>query len=330
MVIRVLSIDGGGMRGVGAAHMLAYLETQLLAAGKPGVADSFDLFVGTSTGAIIAAGLATDGYEGHDRSPAKLRQLYYDYGSRMFTPALKGLNPFGLMRGKYREESKGNALKEVLGEITIGKLKRNFLATSYNIGDGPGPVFVNGGPNYPLSDRAYDSLPLWQVVNASSSAPIYFDPSILTGEFVADQGVDGGLFANNPAMCGYVEARALFGKALAAIAQDDIIVVSFGCGQQSLRFPSRKRWGLLQWAAPWYGMPLLEAMFDGQSATVSHQMKHLLHDRFFRFDFDLRSLGKVALDDARHPDLDRVKNAADASLATSDTKELIKNLVAVL
>ena len=69
MVTRFLCVDGGGVRAVGAAHMLAYLDAQLLAAGKGRVADSFDLFVGKSTGAIIAAGLATDGYEGRDRSP---------------------------------------------------------------------------------------------------------------------------------------------------------------------------------------------------------------------------------------------------------------------
>ena len=80
MKIRVLSIDGGGIRGIAPAHMLARLEQKLLDSGKLKVADSFELFVGTSTGCIVAAGLAASGQAAQPLAPKDIEQLYHTHG----------------------------------------------------------------------------------------------------------------------------------------------------------------------------------------------------------------------------------------------------------
>jgi patatin-like phospholipase/acyl hydrolase len=319
MAYRVLSIDGGGVRGVGAAHMLCALDEALRAKGKGGVADNFDLLVGTSTGSIIAAGLAASG-EGK-LSPAGIKQLYYDRAGEMFTRALLGLNPFGIFRGQYKQAAKGRVLREFLGDLTLGSLQRNFMATFYNVGAGPGPVFAHGGASYrDAGDADYDALKLWQVVNASSSAPLYFDPSPVEGLPFPARGVDGGLFANNPAMCAYVEARELWKSA-------DILVASFGCGQQSISYPRRRHWAAIEWVAP--QTPLLEAIFDGQSQAASHEMTFVT-DAWYRFEFGLGATRTVKLDDTRRESLDRIVEAADAFLATPEAAAQMKALVDVL
>jgi patatin-like phospholipase/acyl hydrolase len=320
MTYRVLSIDGGGMRGVAPAQMLCVLDAELKKAGKGSVADNFDLFVGTSTGCIIAAGLAASGSADQDLSPNAIKQLYYKRGKAMFRKTLWGFNPFGIFGGEYKQASKGRVLREVLGDLTLGDLKRNFLGIFYNIGAGPGPIFAHGGPSYGDSGE-FNALKLWQVVNASSSPPIYFDPSKVEAGAFRARGVDGGLFANNPAMCAYVEAREL--------STDDILVASFGCGQQSIEYPHRRRWSSIEWISPWAGAPLIEAMFDGQTQSVSHEMKYVTQS-WFRFEFSLDGLPPVALDDTRRQSLDEMVKAANAYLASDAGDAQMKALVSAL
>jgi patatin-like phospholipase/acyl hydrolase len=266
--------------------------------------------------------LAASGSVKSDLSPQAIRQLYYDDGKAMFRKTLWGLNPFAIFRGKYKQAAKGRVLHKLLGDLTLGDLERNFMGTFYNIGSGPGPIFANGGPAYGASGK-YNALKLWQVVNASSSAPVYFDPSEVEAGAFRARGVDGGLFANNPAMCAYVEARELS-------KGDDILVASFGCGQLSIEFPNRRRWSSIEWIAPWAGAPLIEAMFDGQTQSVSHEMKLVNEQRWFRFEFSLDGLPPVALDDTRHESLDEMVKAANAYLATPTGDAQMKALVAAL
>ena len=309
MKIRVLSIDGGGIRGIAPAHMLARLEQKLLDSGKLKVADSFELFVGTSTGCIVAAGLAASGQAAQPLAPKDIEQLYHTHGQAMFTSQWAGIGPFPLFSGKYKESAKGAVLRQILGNLPLGELERNFLGTFYNVAAGPGPIFPNGGPQYRnVGDNRFSQVPLWNVVNASSSAPFYFDPAELTALHHDMRGADGGLFANNPAMCGYVEAVKTWAGENGE--KPEFLVASFGCGQSTVKFEKQKRWGVLQWAAPTRGVPLLEAMFDGQSETVHYQMKKLLEpENYFRLEFSLDGFGKIAMDDASDANIARILKA---------------------
>lgn len=317
MTINVLSVDGGGIRGVGTAHILEEFEKRL---GAP-LHEAFQLFVGTSTGAILAGGLAAKGM-----SAAEIKALYRKDGKKMFVRSFLGSLEHGLFRAKYKTERKGETLKSILGELTLGKIERNFLGTFYDIGDQPGPVFANGGPDYRAKrepDDKYHDWPLWAVINASSSAPMYFDPAPFEIGGRTVLGVDGGLFANNPTMCAFVEARNLFGT-------DDINVVSAGTGLSKLSFPRRKRWGLITWGSPFDHVPMMEAMFDGQSSTVSHQVEQVLGQRSFRFEFSLDKCPHVTMDDVSIPNQDAILKAADDYLKLPDTQTLLNSAVAAV
>ena len=330
MTKHVLSIDGGGIRGIGPAHMLAALDRMVRksAAEEVRLSQCFDLFVGTSTGCILAGGLAADAQLSADLSPEALEKLYRDRGRAMFTPDVFGSNPLDWSHAKYKTRAKGRVLQEILGDLTLGELDRNFMGTYYNIGASPGPVFAHGGPAYRANPKEnkpeYAKIPVWEVIDASSSAPVYFDPALVEAPGYQAVGVDGGMFANNPAMCAYVEAIKLWGPA------EEIVVASFGCGYQSVSYPQRSTWGVLEWASPAKGLPILQVISHGQSETVSHQAEHILgSDRFYRFDFCLDGL-KVRMDDPSVQNLDRIIAAADVLLASPACQARMAQLAARL
>jgi predicted acylesterase/phospholipase RssA len=110
---------------------------------------------------------------------------------------------------------------------------------------------------------------MWQVARATSAAPTYFEPFKIEIDTHAHYYslIDGGVFANNPAMCAYVEAKMMYPDA------DDFILVSIGTGELVQRLPHDEAdsWGLAQWARP-----LLGVVFDGVSDTVDYQLQKLL------------------------------------------------------
>jgi len=317
VTINVLSVDGGGIRGVGSAHILEVFEKQL---GRP-LHEAFELFVGTSTGSILAGGIAAKAL-----SATQLKALYLEDGHKMFVRSLLGTIERGFFRAKYRTDRKGQTVRHIIGDVSLGEIPRNFMAAFYDIGDRPGPVFANGGPTYRAKDPPDDNYrdwPLWSVINASSSAPMYFDPAPISIGGRSVLGVDGGVFANNPTICAFIEARNLF-------KTDDIVVISIGTGLTRLSFPRQKRWGVLQWASPFDHIPLMEAMFDGQSSTVSHQMEQILDGRFFRFEFNLDKYTHVTMDDASAANQQAIIDAADSYLQDSSTVQQMADAIAAV
>ena len=310
----ILSIDGGGIRGVAPARMLVHMDRALQRAGGPRVSEAFDLLVGVSTGALVAAALAAG-----PSDPAAVVELYRTQGERIFgrQGLLAGLRNF--FRQKHSAKPLEALLKEVFADLTLGQLRRNLLIPFYSMHPGePRAVFAHGGPAYPPDAGGHDYSPLLlrEVVRASTAAPTYFNPAEVrengASERVAYLGIDGGLFANNPALCAYVEARKLF-------PGEEIVVVSMGCGKAKTTYPRGIRnWGLFDWIAPAHGVPLLKAVMHGQTDSVDHQMRVLLGpaggDAFYRFEFPLDDVGK-GLDDASAANIDRLIAAADRAMA---------------
>lgn len=309
----ILSIDGGGIRGVAPARMLAHLDEALRRAGAPAVADAFDLLVGVSTGALVAGALAAG-----DREPSAIVELYRTQGERIFGRQgfLAGLRNF--FRQKHSAKPLEALLKEVFADLALGELRRNLLVPFYSMHPGePRAVFAHGGPAYPPGAGGHDYGPLLlrEVVRASTAAPTYFNPAEVrvgkASKEVAYLGIDGGLFANNPALCAYVEGRKLF-------PGEELVVLSLGCGKAKTTYPRNIRdWGLFDWIAPAHGVPLLKAVMHGQTDTVDHQMRVLLGqpggDAFYRFEFPLDEVGK-GLDDASPANLARLIAAADQAM----------------
>ncbi len=352
--IRVLSIDGGGIRGYAPALVLADLERRRQKLGKPGsLASRFDLVAGTSTGALIALALqAQDGEGGPGRAIKEMRgsgsilgrpafdaprrftcaqvaELYERRGGELF-PRHRH-ESIGLVRqalsSKYDAEPLERFLREALGETRLSQAAGPVLVTSYDPEHDESLVMKNlgDGPDFLARDAA----------RASSAAPTYFPaarirelpppgaPELAAGQIRMRTLVDGGLFANNPAMCAWVEARKLRPDARR------FLVVSLGTGGavRAWNIGRLARWGYLDWIDPGKGSPLLAMMGRAQSESVDWMLSHLPGIDYVRLDPDL-SADACAIDDASPANLERLRAAALDLIA--DNEALLEDLAARL
>ena len=224
---KMLALDGGGIRGVLTLSILKAIEEQV---GKK-LCEYFDYIAGTSTGAIIAAGLAKG------MSVDDLIAFYRKTGTEMFqrTRFLDRLNSL------YRDGPLQGQLKDVFGEHTDlkpGDLKTLLLVVTRNVTtDSPWPISSNPEARYNAPSRADCNLciPLWKLVRASTAAPIYFPPEVIqvdpnddTKTFVF---VDGGMTPyNNPAFVLYRFATDPAYRLNWPRGERNLLLVSVGTG----------------------------------------------------------------------------------------------------
>jgi predicted acylesterase/phospholipase RssA len=276
--LRVLSLDGGGIRGVIPATVLAELERRT---GKR-TAEMFDLIAGTSTGGILALGLTTP--DPADETKPRYRAedlvaLYAEKGGTIFSRSLwhRLITLFGLLGSKYAVRGLDETLRTFFGDNRLKDAVTEVLITSYDLESRDSWFLAR---HKARSDTKSD-FKMRDVARATSAAPTYFRPERLSVSPPTAM-VDGGVFANNPAMCGYVETIKLHGE-------QDIIVVSLGTGEVKtpIHYRQARLWGLIGWVRPLIGI-----FMDGVAATVEHQLSWLLPDRngqprYFRFQADL-------------------------------------------
>lgn len=233
---KILTLDGGGIRGMMTVEVLAGIEKILREKQqKPGLvlADWFDFFAGTSTGAIIATclslGMSTD----------EIRQFYLDSGREMFDKACL----LKRYRYKYEDEKLAEKLRQVFNtfdknvkNVTLGsdKLRTLLMMVMRNVStDSPWPLSNNPFAKYNQPDRKDCNLklPLWQLVRASTAAPVYFPPEVIdigTHEFVF---VDGGITTyNNPSFQAFLMATTEPYNLNWQAGEDKLLLVSIGTG----------------------------------------------------------------------------------------------------
>jgi len=281
-MIKILSIDGGGIRGIIPAMVLAEIEKRTT---QP-VAALFDLIAGTSTGGILALGLTIPKNPAAPLYPAtQLLKLYETAGGRIFSrSAARAAAACGnLWRPKYAASGLDEVLLEYFGESRLRDAATDVLIPSYEI-ERSFPFFFRSAMARERPD--YD-FPARQAARATSAAPTYFEPMKLPSGTFTDHYtlIDGGMFANNPAACALVEART------AHPDDTDFLVVSLGTGEltRCLPYEETKNWGLVRWA-----VPVLDVVFDGVSRTVDYQLRQILPDGsggrcYYRFQTTLDS-----------------------------------------
>jgi len=308
---RILSIDGGGIRGLIPAIVLAELEKR---AGKP-VAELFDLVAGTSTGGILACGLTIPGDGGRPRYAAnELTALYEQEGPHIFDRSLlKRITSLeGIIDERYPTKPLHDILDRYFGKARLREAMTRVLVTAYEI-ERRTPWFFRS--ERAQADGAYD-FPMAEVALATSAAPTYFEPAKLavpgapTDYFAL---VDGGVFAVNPGMCAWAEARAL-------ALPEETVILSLGTGSliRAIPYDDAKDWGLLQWARP-----ILDVVFDGSSDTVDYQLVQLLgEDHHFRLQTTLETASDD-MDDASEENLRNLRlegeNLVERESAQLDT-----------
>jgi uncharacterized protein len=302
---RILSIDGGGIRGIIPATVMAEIERRT---GKH-IAELFDLIAGTSTGGLLALGAvkslrdpATDALYIH-YSAADMVTLYEMEGPRIFYRApWRILNTVGgLLDEKYPSENIEGVLNEYFGDSLLSESMADVIVPAYDI-ETREPIFFKSRK---ARNNTEDDCRMWQVARATSAAPSYFEPALIHSADVSHALVDGGVIANSPAMCAYAEARKHYAHA------SDIMLVSLGTGDLTRRIPinDARNWGLAEWLAPLFSM-----MFDGMADSVNYQLTQLLphydeNRRYYRFQTRLTG-GSDTLDDASRTNIRALKMVA--------------------
>jgi patatin-like phospholipase/acyl hydrolase len=286
--MRVLAIDGGGIRGLIPALVLTELERR---AGRR-VFELFDLIAGTSTGGILACALCAP-----DPLPAsELVALYEEEGPKIFDRSLfqRIKSADGLLDEKYDDAALDRALERFLGHKRLRETRPNLIVPAYDTAL-PGPYFFKTTKARTTPES--DDFPLSAVARATSAAPTYFEPFEAAGRAL----LDGGVFAVNPAMSAFAEV-------LKEVDAGEVVLVSLGTGQHTHKrpFDEIKDWGAAKWARP-----ILDVVFDGVSDAVDYQLDHVLGgERYWRLQTEL-TLASDDLDDASEDNLAKLRGHAE-------------------
>jgi len=262
---RILSLDGGGIRGLLTAILLERLEQ-----AQPGWLAQIDLFAGTSTGGLLALGLAAG------RTPTEARRLYEQHGREVFADTSQDdVGDLGKLTGaEYDIKPLRDILITEFGDLTLGDLSKKVLISSFDLDNQPqDPCQVRTWQakffhNYPGLDSDADQL-LVDVALRTSAAPAYF-PSY--------QGyIDGGIVANNPSVCALAQALHL---PTGSQTLEDIVLLSAGTGINP-RFLAgeNKDWGVIQWATV-----LVNLVMEGSVGLADYQCRQLLGERYLRIN----------------------------------------------
>lgn len=335
---RILTVDGGGIRGLIPALVIAELERRLQDRRGAGarVSDYFHLLAGTSTGGLVALSLTVPDPREPARplvSAADLAAIYVDDGPRIFRRSLaqRLRTLWGLAGPKYSLDPLRDAVLRRFGEAQLGDALREVIVASYDM-TGRSPYFfkrwrareAGSGRDGPITDAAL----------ATSAAPTYFPSHAYAGMAL----VDGGVFAANPVVAAITEALKRT-VAPPRVSTDDLLVISIGTGIREDGFEQERvsGWGTLGWVLPRRGEPpILGAVLDGASDGADHWAHMLLNHepgsrtpavdeigrgpRYFRLQVELDE--PVALDDAGETSLTRTLPAAARRLIEERDAEL--------
>ncbi|MEO9484057.1 MAG: CBASS cGAMP-activated phospholipase [Ekhidna sp.] len=321
---KILSIDGGGIRGVFPAMFLAKLEAELKANGKKDwqIFQNFDLICGTSTGGILAIALALG-------IPAQeLHKLYLENAQSIFGKNWKFLRFYkrwikGLGWSVHSRNSLETLIQEKFKSANgdedprIADCKTAICVPIYDL--------LNGHPSV-LKTKHHDAfkrdfhIPAYKAALATSAAPTYFNP--YTSEYKDlneiespfSNKVDGGVVANNPTLLGILEAQEAFDQKL-----ENIRVLSLGTGHQKFTDGKRRhRWGITYWLSK---TRLIDLFMQAQSQLVENQIslmqlgidKRLQENprfKYTRINTELSGSLKIALDETSKDKLKKLSEKA--------------------
>jgi uncharacterized protein len=302
--VRVLAIDGGGIRGLIPALVLAEIEER---SGQP-VFELFDLIAGTSTGGIIAGAVCAP----NALPAAEVATIYEEEGPRIFDHSVfqRIQSADGLLDEKYDDAALDSALKRFLGDKRLSETRPDLIVPTYDT-SAPGPYFFK---TMDAREDPAEDAPLSLVARATSAAPTYFEPLERGPQAL----LDGGVFAVNPGMSALAEALRMQPAA-------EVTLVSLGTGERTLKrsFDEIKDWGLVEWARP-----ILDVVFDGISDAVDYQVRHVLGgERYWRFQVEL-TRASDDLDDASEENIALLRGHAEELIAdrSADLDEVVAAL----
>jgi predicted acylesterase/phospholipase RssA len=356
----ILSIDGGGIRGIIPAMILTEIERRT----GHRIAEMFDLIAGTSTGGILALGLTVPRSRNGKKPRYRAKNLvsfYEEDGKEIFHSFWHNVvSLHGLIDEKYPSDRFERVLQRYLGEDTrLSEALTDVLVTSYEI-ETCRPFFFTR--RKARARRAGRFNPrMWEVARCTSAAPTYFSPHRIvrpkSSHLPPLTFVDAGVFVNNPTLCAYAEAVSMQCQSRDGTADEahpggskqserpvevrsgagampeeaDYVVLSLGTGELNaqIRYEDARRWGTLHWARP-----LIDIAYDGSSDTVDGQMRQLMPIVkrpfvYYRFQASL-SEANNALDDTSDWNIQDLKRRAETIFEDPEKLEKIENLCKLL
>jgi patatin-like phospholipase/acyl hydrolase len=304
MSFRILSLDGGGIRGVISAKILEEVERQIREIKGQSLDQYFDMVAGTSTGSILTAGIASK------KTAKQLIEIYQKTGEVIF-PYKKSKFP-GILQSlismvsppKYTHEGLIKCLRSELGEVKIKEIESPIiLIPAYDMQYRNTTFFTNCHPD--VGDRWYDDTPLWEICVCSSSAPTYFPAYELRPYNTEKFGnwsfphIDGGVSANNPALAAISQVIKISqSKSVAPevkqkykldnLTLDDISVLSIGTGQtgEPFEYQDLKNWKTLDLMSH-----VVDVFMEPTSEIASTICRQIIggfeSSRYLRLQFDL-------------------------------------------
>lgn len=298
MEYRILSLDGGGLRGVVSLAIIEKLDTVV-----SGWRNKIDMYAGTSTGGLIALGLAKG------LTPAHILDVYMTEGPKIFDRSLwHEVANLGEITGpKYDSDNRLETVRGMFGNDRLGTYGPHVVITAFDLVNSHAPnqaertwkpkIFHNVPASVPTDCDGQEYA--WKVAMYTSAAPTYF---------ASYEGyVDGGIFANNPAMCAL--AQAMDKRNVVPQQLSDIRLFSIGTGVRPFHLDGDESWGLAQWAPK-----LVDLLMDGVNEVADFQVKQLLAERYQRINTVLTS--DIPMDAVNMlGTMQRVGNGADTSNA---------------
>lgn len=278
--IRILSLDGGGIRGIITCVILKYIEEQLQKQDNPNakLGDYFDLVAGSSTGGLLAAILLfPDNSKKARFSVQEALDLYAKKGDTIFNVSLWEhiINPFGLFNEKISQKNIEKQLDEVFGKLELKDFIKPCLITSYDIGKRNAKFFTSHD-----AKESLQNFYVKDICRATSAAPTYFEPAKIKSLYGQDFTlIDGGVYANNPALCAYAEARKIkFSNELNDEEKidypsiNDMIIVSVGTGTvlKPYQYKDFENAGKIKWISP-----LIDILLSANVETVDYHLRKM-------------------------------------------------------
>jgi len=325
-LVRVLSIDGGGIRGILPGQILVRLE-EILQSHKKGarIADYFDFVAGTSTGGILACLYMLPDSKNKTRPLLTAQDavdLYLERGDEIFDISFwhRLRTAGGTLDEKYDAEELEEALKHYFGDLWLSDLLRPCLITSYDIKRRRPQFFTQHDAGTNARDfRVRD------VARATSAAPTYFEAArVRSRSGIPYPLIDGGVFANNPTMCAYSECRSLNQGKKGRIhnpraKQMAILSVGTGSRRTPYAWKEAKDWGALGWIKP-----VIDIMMAGSSDTVGFHLRQIYDavskpEQYLRIEPNLGD-ASPALDDASDENLRALRDAGVEAAEAHDAE----------
>jgi uncharacterized protein len=320
--IRILSIDGGGIRGYIPALILERLSKLLKdKSGNGDLYKYFDLIAGTSSGSLTALGIVTPNIKEEtgvytDKPRFSMTEIVNIYETCRFDifPE-KVFDQLSMVKQAFHEkyDSSGfeRLLNDMFGNRTMKDSLANVLIASFDIHSNK-PIIISNDDDFYVKD----------VARGSSAAPTFFEPALIKS--ISEEKkyclIDGAMAANNPAMFAYIKARIKFPKA------DKFIIFSLGTGQSRnfYNYEKIKNWGFVEWILPSNGTPIYSIMSRAQEGCVSMQLNNISGVKYHRLNPVLEG-DSLEIDNISFTNMKNLKSEADRLI--EEKSDLLKNMV---